>query len=95
MLGILSFLFHLLPKIIVPICFVSAWALVFLVILSLWVTVRDSVTVAKKMHEIPCTGCQFFTDDYHLKCTVHPSVANTEEAIDCLDFQAKVNEWLY
>lgn len=95
MLEILSFILQLLPIIIVPICFISAWTLVILVILSLWTTVRDSVTVAKKMHEIPCVGCQFFTDDYHLKCTVHPSTANTEEAINCLDFQGKVNEWLY
>jgi hypothetical protein len=47
------------------------------------------------MHQIPCTGCQFFTDDYRLKCTVHPSKANTEEAIHCCDFQPKTNPYLY
>jgi hypothetical protein len=39
------------------------------------------------MHEIPCNGCQFFTNDYRLKCTVHPQIANSEAAINCRDYQ--------
>jgi RNA polymerase subunit RPABC4/transcription elongation factor Spt4 len=39
------------------------------------------------MHQIPCANCQFFTRDYHLKCTVHPAQALTEEAIGCGDFE--------
>ncbi len=66
-----------------------------LVVWSLWTAARDSVAIAKQMHQVPCPGCQFFTDDYRLKCTVHPSIANTEEAIDCGDFQAKTNPYLY
>jgi hypothetical protein len=31
----------------------------------------------------------FFTNDYRLKCTVHPVKACTEEAINCSDFEAK------
>jgi RNA polymerase subunit RPABC4/transcription elongation factor Spt4 len=47
------------------------------------------------MHQIPCHNCQFFTNNYRLKCTVHPSIANTEEAIDCSDYQPKTNPFLY
>ncbi|WP_416350931.1 hypothetical protein [Rivularia sp. UHCC 0363] len=80
---------------LVPICFVSAWGLVILVGWSMWTTARDSVAIAKQMHQIPCSGCQYFTDDYRLKCTVNPSIANTEEAIQCMDYQPKTNPMLY
>jgi hypothetical protein len=92
---LISFLIHGIQPLLVPICFVGAWTLIILVILNLWAAVRDSVTTAKQMHQIPCTGCQYFTDNYRLKCTVRPSVANTEEAINCSDYQPKTNPDLY
>lgn len=48
----------------------------------------DAIAQAKQMHQIPCTQCRFFTNQYSLKCTVHPYIANTEEAIECSDYQA-------
>ena len=54
------------------------WSLISFVI--------DIVAQAKRMHQIPCSRCRFFTGDYRLKCTVNPEVANTESAIDCGDF---------
>ncbi|MEH1797330.1 hypothetical protein [Nostoc sp.] len=95
MLELISFLVHGIQPFLVPICFVVAWTVTILVVLSLWMAARDSVTTAKLMHQIPCTGCQFFTDNYRLKCTVRPSIANTEEAIDCSDYQPKTNPYLY
>ena len=95
MLEILYFLIQTIQPFIVPICFVTAWGLIILGSWSLWTTARDSLNVAKQMHKIPCSGCQFFTDDYRLKCTVHPSVANTEDAINCMDYQPKTNPMLY
>ena len=61
----------------------------------MWTAARDSIMTAKQMHQIPCSGCQYFTDDYRLKCTVNPTIANTEEAIECLDYQAKTNPIFY
>nr|WP_199290251.1 hypothetical protein [Leptolyngbya sp. FACHB-36] len=72
---------------LVPICFVSAWSIIALVTWSLWTATRDTVTRTREMHRIPCANCQFFTSDYHLKCTVHPSDALTEDAINCPDYQ--------
>ncbi|MEH2139770.1 hypothetical protein [Nostoc sp.] len=95
MLELISFLLHGIQPFLVPICFVVAWTVTILVVLSLLMAARDSVTTAKLMHQIPCTGCQFFTDNYRLKCTVRPSIANTEEAIDCSDYQPKTNPYLY
>jgi hypothetical protein len=94
-LEIISFIIHGIQPFLIPICFITAWTVTILFLLSLWTAVRDSVTTAKQMHQIPCTGCQFFTDNYRLKCTVRPSIANTEEAIHCLDYQPKTNPYLY
>ncbi|MEH1830517.1 MAG: hypothetical protein V7L29_00110 [Nostoc sp.] len=95
MLELISFLIHGIQPFLIPICFLVAWTVIILVVLSLWAAARDSVTTAKQMHQIPCTGCQFFTDNYRLKCTVRPSIANTEEAINCSDYQPKTNPYLY
>ncbi|MEH2036471.1 hypothetical protein [Nostoc sp.] len=95
MLQLIFFLINGIQPLLVPICFVVAWTVTILVVLSLWTAARDSVSTAKQMHQIPCTGCQFFTDDYRLKCTVRPSIANTEEAIHCRDYQPKTNPYLY
>ncbi|MFW9263350.1 hypothetical protein [Nostoc sp. CALU 546] len=95
MFKLISFLIHGIEPLLVPICFVVAWTVIILVVWSLCAAARDSLTTAKQMHQIPCTGCQFFTDNYRLKCTVRPSIANTEEAIDCSDYQPKTNPYLY
>lgn len=55
---------------------------------SLLSSILDAVARAKQMHQIPCTQCRFFTNNYSLKCTVNPCIANTEEAIECSDYQA-------
>ena len=67
--------------------FVGAYSLLGLVGWSLVSFFLDIVATAKKMHQIPCTECRFFTGDYRLKCTVNPHIANTEEAIGCSDCQ--------
>ncbi len=84
-----------MPQFLVPLCFLSAWILTILFAWSLWSAARDSVKTAKQMHQIPCPGCQYFTADPRLKCTVHPYIANTEAAIHCLDYQAKTNSMFY
>lgn len=58
---------------------ICGWSLISLVF--------DAVARAKQMHQIPCTNCRFFTNNYSLKCTVNPCIANTEAAIECSDYQ--------
>jgi hypothetical protein len=77
-----------LQPFLVPLCFVAAWAIIFMTAWSLWTAIRDTAERSRTMHQIPCSNCQFFTSNYHLKCTVHPSRALTEHAIDCPDFEA-------
>jgi hypothetical protein len=85
---LLQFLVRAIQPLLVPICFVSAWTIVILVAWSLWTAMRDAVQRSRRMHQIPCANCQFFTSDYHLKCTVHPASALTEAAINCKDYEA-------
>ena len=87
MIQLIYYTIKTIQPFLVPICFVLAWTLVLMLIWSLWSAIRDTVTRAKKMHQIPCTNCQFFTNNYRMKCTVQPYIANTEKAIDCCDYR--------
>jgi hypothetical protein len=60
--------------------------IVFLFVLYFWYVTRTVVDTARTMHSVPCAKCQFFTNSYCLKCTVHPYIALTEAAIDCRDY---------
>ena len=95
MLQLLYILFQCIQPFLVPICFFCAWAFIIGIIWSLWTTVQDTVTITKRLHQIPCANCQYFTGDYRLKCTVNPSVANSEAAINCLDYQPQTNNLQY
>lgn len=75
------------------ICFCLAWGLILLVVLSIWSSVKAGIKTTQRLHQIPCTDCQFFTNDYRLKCTVNPSTANTEAAINCSDYCSKGNRY--
>ena len=79
-------LIQALQPVLVPVCFVTAWTLVVLLMGNIWIAARNGIGSVKRLHQIPCAGCQFFTGDYLLKCTVHPTSALTEEAITCSDF---------
>ncbi|MCG9892160.1 MAG: hypothetical protein MH252_13925 [Thermosynechococcaceae cyanobacterium MS004] len=62
------------------------WGFIGLLSLSLWALVRDALSTSRRMHQIPCPHCRFFTNSAALKCTVHPATAMSEEAIQCPDF---------
>lgn len=77
---------HAIQPILVPLCLVMAWGLIFLLLWSIVAALRDTLHRAQRMHQIPCAHCSFFTKDYHLKCPVQPLIALSEQAIDCPDF---------
>lgn len=80
-------LVQIIQRVTVPFCCFCVWTLMALFLWSLWVATRDGVKRLKRLHQIPCAHCQFFTGNYCLKCTVHPSIALSEAAIDCPDYQ--------
>ncbi|MEO1431734.1 MAG: hypothetical protein AAFV71_22285 [Cyanobacteria bacterium J06633_8] len=75
----------------IAIFFISFW-IVLMIIFSITVVraFRQGAEQLKKLHQIPCYNCDFFTNDYRLKCAVHPTIACSEEALGCVDFEAKI-----
>jgi hypothetical protein len=68
---------------------ILTWTFVSLSIFNLSKALKEGITYLKKLHQIPCDRCVFFTGDYHLKCSVNPLTAMSEVAIACRDFEAK------
>ena len=71
-----------------PICFGVAWIVIITLASNLFQLFRDGQQRLHTLHQIPCSQCRYFTDDVHLKCTVHPFIALSEEAIGCADFES-------
>ncbi|OLP19412.1 hypothetical protein BST81_05770 [Leptolyngbya sp. 'hensonii'] len=91
MLHLLHTLLHLIQSVLVPFCLVMAWVFSLLLTWSLVAATKNGIAQARKLHQIPCAHCQFFTRDYRLKCTVHPTTALSEAAIGCLDYQPETS----
>ena len=68
-----------------------ACVIMILFVRSIWLTLKKGINYLKMLHQIPCHGCEYFTNDYRLKCTVHPIKACSEEAIACIDFEPKTS----
>jgi len=77
---------QVLELISVPISSLIACSSVVLFLVTIFITARDGISYVKRIHQIPCPDCQFFTGDYQLKCALHPNSALSEEAIGCADF---------
>lgn len=87
----LYYLIKAIQPVLPYVCFFCAWLFVILLVSNLFTAAKDAIARSKKMHQRPCSKCLYFTDDYRLKCTVQPTIANTENAIGCLDYRAKKN----
>ncbi len=72
-----------------PVCAVLAWLLMLAGSWSLWRSLRGGWAMSKRLHQIPCSHCRFFTGNYLLKCTVHPDTALSEAAIQCRDYRTQ------
>ncbi|HSM82115.1 MAG TPA: hypothetical protein VLS96_10535 [Nodosilinea sp.] len=79
-------LLSLVQPVLVPLCFALAWGLVGLTLWNVATALRDGMARASTMHKIPCADCRYFTNDHRLKCPLHPTIALSESAIDCADF---------
>lgn len=64
----------------------TAWTMLGLILIQIYRMFTEGSAHARKLHQIPCAGCQYFSGDYTLKCALHPSRAGTIEAIECGDF---------
>jgi hypothetical protein len=74
----------------VAIFFICLWILIMIGFsFSALLALKQGASEVKKLHQIPCYNCDFFTNDHRLKCTVNPIMACTEDAICCRDFEPK------
>ncbi len=53
--------------------------------------VSDScfINSENSIYELPCKTCHFYTNNNYLQCAVHPSIAMSEQAINCSDYSMK------
>ncbi len=72
-------------------CFSCAWGMLFFGVLSFLMCFRKGLNHIKKLHQVPCARCEYFTNDYRLKCTVQPIIACSEDAISCRDFAPRTS----
>ncbi|MBD2680546.1 MULTISPECIES: hypothetical protein [Nostoc] len=50
---------------------------------------KDEIVSIKTVQQHPCKKCQFFKNNYYLKCAVNPSIALTKEALNCSDYKSR------
>ena len=73
-----------------PIYFlVFTGSLIFLRLSKSYRAARNQITTLKRLNQVPCSNCRFYTGNHYLLCTVHPSTALKEEAINCPDYCPK------
>jgi hypothetical protein len=70
------------------ICPISIMLLITGLLTAIFRAIEDAHFRLKRLHQIPCDRCLYFTGCHHLKCTVNPYKAFTEDAISCKDFQS-------
>ncbi|MUL38311.1 hypothetical protein BWI75_18760 [Gloeocapsopsis sp. AAB1 = 1H9] len=82
-----NFLLQVVQPIATPLYLLSVSSLLVVLLCSIWMATRDGIAQLKRLHQVPCSRCAYFTGDYRLKCTVHPCKALTEDAINCIDYE--------
>jgi hypothetical protein len=70
-------------------CPVLIWLVLLGFFLAMCLAIQDGFSRLKRLHQIPCNRCAFYTGEYRLKCTVNPCQAFTENAIACRDWEAR------
>lgn len=51
---------------------------------------EDSITFSTTSHQnLPCSNCQYFSNNHYLKCAIQPSLVMTTEATNCSDYCPK------
>jgi hypothetical protein len=81
-----SAIIHIRHVALGPVCFCLAWALVLGGLWQVWSGWRQGLYYVRRLHQIPCSDCVYFSRDYTLKCAVHPDRACSEAAIGCADY---------
>jgi hypothetical protein len=73
-----------LLAVIVPI---AIWALALAFVVAILLAVEDGLQRLKRLHQIPCYRCRYYTGSHYLKCPVNPLSACSEAALHCKDYE--------
>ncbi len=68
-------------------CPLAIWLILIFFFTAICFATRSSILQLRRLHQIPCNHCVFYTGDYRLKCTVRPCEAFSEAAISCMDYE--------
>ena len=81
------------------ISFMIVWGIIVFIVLSVCKAIedppenatqdKDEIGSIKDLHQHPCENCEFFNNNYFLKCAVHPTTALTIQALNCSDYSPK------
>jgi hypothetical protein len=44
----------------------------------------------KLPHKVICSRCQYFNNNHFIKCAINPVVVLTKQAVDCIDYNPKI-----
>ena len=76
------------------VCPMMIWAVMLGFLWTVMIAIKDGVAYIRKLHQIPCDRCQYYTGTHYLKCPVNPCIALSEEAIVCRDFEPRAGRQL-
>ncbi len=68
-----------------------AWATIANLTLTTLGGLRRGILTLRRLHQIPCSRCRFFVNSPYLKCPIHPTIALSEQAIHCRDYDRQVS----
>lgn len=70
-----------------PIGMLLGCSVIFFALLKRWTFIKEEIAFnIKRLDEVPCKKCRYFSGNHYLKCAVNPSDALTERAITCSDY---------
>lgn len=77
--------FDVLP-IVVPLLI---WAALLHLVLAGLLALDDGFKRLKRLHQIPCYRCRYYSRSPYLKCPLHPREACSEAVLQCPDYESR------
>ena len=74
-------------RLLATVGFMLVWAVAVFTISNARKKRSRTGRASNRLKQVPCRNCQFYSDNNYLKCAIHPTVALTEQAINCSDYE--------
>ncbi len=73
-------------SLLIPAGFVILSAIAISIYVFIPKQIHQAALDLKCRSKVPCRHCRYFSHNNYLRCSVHPTTAMTEKAIDCQDY---------